>query len=323
MPGAGGTTPSADPRRVLVVGCGYVGAALAGMLVAERRDVWGIRRHPRGLPHGVRPIAADVNDPSTLTVLPDRLDTIVYAVSPAERTPAAYRRAYVEGLRNVLSAVANGHGGFSGRLLLISSTGVYGARDGRWVEEESSPEPADETAEAVLEGETLAVRSGARGVVLRLGGIYGPGRDRTVRRVLSGEAECPESGRFANRIHRDDAAAAARHLLLLPDPAPLYLGVDRDPADLRTVYAWIADRLGVPDPCAGVPEGSAAPPVGRRGTNKRCSSARLERSGFVFRYPTFREGYATLIPADLGATGGRTPRDPGPGSTPRSERTSQ
>ena len=295
-------TPSADrPDRVLIAGCGYVGARLAELLAEDGRRVWGLRRHPGGLPAGVTPIAADVGDPDTLRQLP-AVDAVVYAVSPSGRSEAEYRAAYVDGLGNVLDG-AERAAGARPRVVLVSSTGVYGHTDGRPVDEETPPEPADPTAERLLEGEAVARERGAPGVVLRLGGIYGPGRTRTVRRVLDGEAECPAPDRYGNRIHRDDAAAAARHLLDLPDPRPVYLGVDREPAALRDVYRWIAERGGVPDPCAhaednaavGGAGGSSGWEGGRRGSSKRCSSRRLVESGFRFRYPTFREGYAPLV----------------------------
>jgi len=113
---------------------------------------------------------------------------------------------------------------FRGRLVLVSSTGVYGESKGGWVDEDTTG-PADATGHVLLEGERIAHGFGGRGVVLRLGGIYGPGRDRTVRRVVSGEATCPEPGVYGNRIHRDAAAGAARHLARLADPDPVYLVV--------------------------------------------------------------------------------------------------
>jgi nucleoside-diphosphate-sugar epimerase len=279
-------------ERILIAGCGYVGGRLAEILAGEGRQVWGLRRDPAGLPPGVRAIAADVSRPDTLTSIPGALDGLVYAVAPSGRTDASYLAAYVDGLRNVLRAMA---GGPPRRAVLVSSTGVYGQSDGSWVDEDTEPRPADSTGRILLDGEAV-LRDGAdSAVVLRLGGIYGPGRTRTVARVLAGEAGCPAADRYGNRIHRDDAAAALRHLLDLPDPDPIYLGVDRDPAPLRAVYRWIAREGGAPDPCRE--EGVQRPDdPDRRGSNKRCSSERLVRSGFVFRYPTYREGYAPFIP---------------------------
>jgi nucleoside-diphosphate-sugar epimerase len=306
-------------KRVLIAGCGYVGTRLAELLVADgfpgsldahaapapgssgasgasgshTFQVYGLKRDPTTLPPGVIPVAADVGDPGTLSALPGAVDALVYAVAPAGRSEDAYRTAYVDGPRNVLRALAAG-GHPPSRFILVSSTGVYGHTDGRWVDEETPPEPADVTGQVLLEGEAV-VRDGAgTGVVLRLGGIYGPGRTTTVRRVLAGDAGCPDPDRYGNRIHRHDAAAAIRHLLDLDAPAPVYIGVDRDPAPLRDVYRWIAERGGAPDPCRDeTPESWEA--SGRRGTNKRCSSERLVASGFQFRYPSFREGYAALM----------------------------
>lgn len=287
---------TSPPRTVLIAGCGYVGSALAELLVADRCTVWGLRRDPDGLPSGVRGVPGDVTDPATLDGITPEPDAIVYAVSPTGRDEEAYRQAYVTGLEHVLRAAGDGSS-YRGRLVLVSSTGVYGEANGGWVTEETPPDPADATGATLLEGERLAATFGGTGIVLRLGGIYGPGRDRTIRRVRDGDASCPEPDRYANRIHRLDAAGAARHLLSLPDPHPLYLGVDRDPALLRAVYGWLAERLGVSDPCDPAVETDARDPApsGRRRTNKRCSSDRLVEAGYEFRFPTFREGYANLL----------------------------
>lgn len=282
---------------MLIAGCGYVGSVLAHMLIEDGCTVWGLRRQVETLPPGVRPVGGDVTDPATLDGIVPEPDAIVYAVAPAGREEEAYRDAYVTGLEHVVRAAAGDGRSYEGRLVLISSTGVYGEAGGGWVKEDTPPHPADAKGAALLEGERLATTLGSPGIVLRLGGIYGPGRDRIIRRVRSGEANCPEPDRYTNRIHRTDAAGAARHLLSLPNPDALYLGVDRDPAPLRAVYSWLAERLGVPDPCdptAMTAERDSAPSRRNR-TNKRCSSDRLVEAGYDFRYPTFREGYARLL----------------------------
>lgn len=284
---------------VAIAGAGYVGARLAEMLVADGSTPIGLKRDPSNLPPGVRGVAADVSDPATLRALSDAihpddpLHAVVYAVSPAGRSEDAYRAAYVDGVGNVLDFLRD-HMPHPVRFILVSSTGVYGQDDGRWVDENTPPEPADATGSVILAGERAAADRDGGAVILRLGGIYGPGRTRTVASVLDGSAGCPAPDRYGNRIHRDDAAGAIRHLIGLADPAGTYIGVDRDPAPLRTVYRWIARRGGVTDPCAqdqgGTREGGS-----RRGTNKRCSSDRIGGSGYRFRYPTFREGHAPLV----------------------------
>jgi nucleoside-diphosphate-sugar epimerase len=142
------------------------------------------------------------------------------------------------------------------------------------------------------EAERVLFSRGSPATALRLGGIYGPGRTRLVESVRSGRARIAAGPpRWGNRIHRDDAAGALAHLIeraLGGDALPAVLiGVDDEPADEAVVLRWIAARLGVPEP----PTGEAT----ARGANKRCSNARLRATGYAFRYPTFREGYAEAI----------------------------
>lgn len=280
--------------RVLVAGCGYVGNRLAGLLAEEGREVWGLRRSPGSVASGVRAVAGDVSRPSSLDGLPGAVDAVVYAVSADTSTEEAYRAAYVEGPANLLDALEE-IGDRPRRVLFVSSTAVYGQQDGSWVDETSATEPSGFRGRVLLEAEeSLRGRDGPV-VVVRLGGIYGPGRTRLVDRVRDGEARCTGGEpRYSNRIHRDDCAGALRHLLGHPDPRPLYLGVDREPAERCEVLRWLARRLGVPEPPV-VEEGG-----GSRRSNKRCSSDRLVEDGYTFRHPTFREGYGALL-ADEGS----------------------
>jgi nucleoside-diphosphate-sugar epimerase len=280
--------------RVLIAGCGYVGSALAGRLVGEGHMVWGLRRSPGALPAGVQPLAADLADPSTLEGLPPSLDYVVYAAAPGGAVDARYRAIYVDGLRNLLAALET-QGQRPRRVLLTSTTGVYGQQAGAWVDEESPTEPGDFRGERPLDGERLLLAGPLPATVLRLGGIYGPGRTRLIEQVRSGQAACVP-GLWSNRIHRDDCAGALRHLMLLEDAGSLYLGVDREPVELCDVQRWLAARLGVVSP--GVVEDAdvaATTPGRRRDSNKRCSSERLAASGYRFLFPTFREGYAALL----------------------------
>lgn len=250
----------------------------------------GLRRTDAPLVGDSSPFVADVTRP--LDLPPESFDAAVYAVAPNARSEAAYRAAYVDGPAHVLDWLGWTAG--EGRFLLVGSTGVYGQADGEWVDEDTPPEPASPTGRILHEAEATLHARRPDAVVLRLGGIYGPGRTRTIEMVRDGSIGCPPAGIYGNRIHRDDAAGAAIHLLEHPDPDPVYIGVDRDPADLREVYGWLADRLGVPDPCASGHGGHRDAPE-RRGTNKRCDGRRLVDAGYRFRFSTFREGYGSLI----------------------------
>jgi nucleoside-diphosphate-sugar epimerase len=287
--------------RVLVAGCGYVGSALAERLVADGYAVVGLRRGAGQLPPGVTPLQADLTDGPALRralaeVEPGGMDAVVYTAAAERADDESYRRTYVDGLANVL-AWAEGQGMRPPAVLFTSSTAVYAQRDGEWVDEESPTEPEHWSGRRLLEAERLLAASGLKTTALRLGGIYGPGRTRLVENVRSGRTSIrPGPPHYTNRVHRDDAAGALRHLfqlLLAGRELPsLLIGVDDEPADEAEVLRWLAARLGVPPPSIRAhPEEAAS---GRGVTNKRCRNARLRATGYELRYPSFREGYAKL-----------------------------
>ena len=143
----------------------------------------------------------------------------------------------------------------------------------------------------MLEGEAIVLGGPIPGVVLRLGGIYGPGRTSYIDRVRSGAAECPPEPVYTNRIHRDDCAGALRHLMSLDAPRPVYLGVDHAPAETCEVLHWLAEKLDRPAPRRATPNSA---PTRTRG-NKRCRGDLLVGSGYEFIYPSYREGFAALM----------------------------
>jgi nucleoside-diphosphate-sugar epimerase len=285
--------------RTLIAGCGYVGRELARRLLADGDEVWALRRRPAApprdaldaLPDAVHPIAADLTASPDALALPDALDRVVYALAADAFTESAYRAAYVDGLRNLLAALAR-QSSPPRRLVYVSSTGVHAQTAGEWIDETSPTEPTGFSGRTLIEAERNALAGQIPATVLRLGGICGPGRASIIDSVLNGEATLdPAADRWTNRIHRDDAAGAIRHLLRLDRPDAVYFGVDNEPALRNDILCWLADRLGRPHP----PFAPAAASAPRRGGNKRCRNARLLAAGYAFRYPTYREGYGALI----------------------------
>ncbi len=277
-------------ERILIAGCGDVGSRFGSLMARRGQRVWGLKRRPDTLPDDIEPVAADLNDPATLKDLPPELTLVAYTASADDRSEETYRRAYVDGVRNLLDALES-KGQTPRRILFTSSTSVYCQQDGSWVDETSPTEPGSFTGRRVLEGEKLLADGPFPAVSLRLGGIYGPGRTRLLDRVRRGEARCPEGPPlYTNRIHSDDAAAALAHLSLLENVSSLYLGVDRKPAALCEVLRFLARRLDAPPPRT-----EPVDPAASGSGSKRCSSRRLFDSGFRFRYPTYRDGYAELL----------------------------
>ena len=292
--------------RVLIAGCGYVGSVLASELVAAGHEVFGLRRDPSGLPRGVIPLAADLLVLDSLNAVPEGIDYVVYTAAPDARGQGedamrkAYRAIYLDGFDNLLRALVE-VGEKPRRVLFASSTSVYGQRRGEWVDEGSSTEPSRFTGDMLLLAEGLLRGSPFAGTSVRFGGIYGPGRTRLLQRVRSGEARWHRGGpHYTNRIHRDDAAGVLRHLIERAVNDELIVGVDCEPTDERSVLEWLAEQLGapMPKPLDAVQDGGA------RGVgSKRCRNARLLASGYGFRYPSFRDGYAPLLDALRAASG--------------------
>ncbi len=280
---------------VVIAGCGDVGSRLAAQLLQAGWQVHGLRRDVARLPEGVLPLPADLGATACPPAWPVQApDYLVYCAAPGDSGEEAYRATYVDGLRHVLGWLAE-RGQRPRRLLFVSSTGVYGQEEGEWVDEASPCQPGSWSGRILLEAEALALGSGIPASVVRLAGIYGPGRRWLLGQVRAGYRVASEPPQYGNRIHAEDAAgllacllqADARGLAL----EPVYLGVDDEPAPLHEVVAWLRAQLGV--------EHWAEQSATRRAGSKRCSNARARALGWVPRYPSYREGYAALLAADV------------------------
>jgi len=268
-------------KRLLIAGCGDLGIRLAGRMARSEWQVHGLRRRPEALPEGIVPVAADLLDAASLSVLDREWDAVVYQATPDCYDEGGYRAVYVEGLAGLFDRVT------AHRLLFVSSTAVYGQDAGEWVDEDSETAPGRFNGRILLEAESLAARSAPQSVVVRFSGIYGPGRDFLLRKVASGDAACREQPpQWTNRIHADDCAGVLAHLLTLERPAARYCGSDHHPAPRCEVLDWLAGQLGAARP-------GREPAAGGQG--KRVSNARLLESGYRFIHPDYRSGYQELL----------------------------
>jgi nucleoside-diphosphate-sugar epimerase len=278
--------------HVLVAGCGWLGTEIARRLVEGGARVTGIRRDPgraeslAGL--GVAPLALDLAAAGAAESLP-AADAIVACQSASGDGEAAYRAAYVDANRALLSAaLRTGARAF----VYTGSTGVFGQRDGSDVGEATEPAPSCATGRVLVEAERLvteAARTGLRASVLRLSGLYGPGRSGIVARVRSGAlALGPGDGAWMNFCHRDDAATFVLAALERAAPGAIHHGSDAEPARRHEVVERIARRVGIEPRRA---EGGAP------GPNRRIlSAATREALGVTLAFPSFRDGLAPLLP---------------------------
>ncbi|MEF8806720.1 SDR family oxidoreductase [Natronomonas sp.] len=284
-----------------ILGCGYVGLALARQL-ADDHEVVGVRRSEAGLAAveetGAEAVQADVTDAGALDAVPD-VDALVFAASSGGRDAEAARRVYVEGLRTAIEEFG-ARDDSPDRLVYTSSTGVYGDHDGDWVDEETPLEPTTKKTTVLAEAERIAREEapehGIDGAVARFAGLYGPDRYR-LERYLEG----PVTEGYLNMIHRADAAGVVRFMLTETD-AELLLAVDDEPVDKWAFADWLADECGVERPpkrtkAERLDDDLSEAARRRILTSKRCSNDRLRELGYEFEYPTYRAGYRDAIEA--------------------------
>lgn len=183
-------------------------------------------------------------------------------------------------------------------LLYLSSTGVYGDTGGAWVDE-SAPligtgGTGRRTARADADREWLARR--AR--VLRLPGIYGPGRS-PLDRVRAGQAHRIDlPGQVFSRIHVDDITRAAQ--LALTAPPGAYNIADDLPCSQNRVIEHACALLGVVPPPLEPLDSAALSPMARAfyAENRRIANGKAKRVlGWAPRYPSYREGLTALFAA--------------------------
>lgn len=276
---------------VVIAGCGDVGSRLATQLLALGWQVYGLRRDVSRLPEGVIGIAGDLfNEDCPDTWPVGGVDYLVYCAAATDHDEDGYRAAYVQGLQHVLGWL-NDYGQEPEHLLFVSSSSVYGQQKGEWVDETSETQASGYSGQVMLEAEQVALTSGFPASVVRLTGIYGPGREWLLSQVRQGYRVANDPPLYGNRIHADDAAGLLAFLLQqVQQGATLescYIGVDDAPAPLAEVVAWLREYLGVTEWA----ENASV----RRAGSKQCSNARAKALGWTPTYPTYREGYAAIL----------------------------
>jgi nucleoside-diphosphate-sugar epimerase len=284
--------------KVLIAGCGWLGSALGESLLAAGHRVIGIRRSPEGLDalarRGIEPLGVDLAAGDAVQSLPADCDAVVACQAAAGPTAEDYRAAYLDATANLLAHAAGRPGT---RLVYVGSTGVFGQTDGGWVDERTAVHPLHETAEILVEAERrvrAAAAAGSAACVVRLSGLYGPGRFGVVERVRAGRLGLgPGDERWTNWCHLADAVATLRAALERGRAGATYHASDARPLRRADVVMWVAGRLGLDPPSAVAATGG---PSGRRAANRRVSARRSrEELGLRLAHPDLFSGLAPLF----------------------------
>lgn len=291
------------PSHLVVFGAGYVGGEVVRQAVARGLRVTALTRNAekaRALAEaGVAVIVDDLAADSwhTHAALREGADFVLNCVSSGGGGPVGYRHSYVEGMKSVL-AWANRVP--VGTILYTGSTSVYPQGGGVRVDETASVEETRAAGSPLVEAEDLLLGwgGGARRFVLRLAGIYGPGRHYLLDQLRDGSGEVAGNGEYRlNLIHRDDIAGAV--WAAFDAPAGVADGVlnvaDDGAAPKVEMTAWLAMKLGVPRP-----RFTGEPATGRRRVtpDRVIANDKIKRVlGWRPVYPSYREGYAAILGA--------------------------
>jgi nucleoside-diphosphate-sugar epimerase len=271
-------------KSALIIGCGYVGNHLRSLLEIKGWDVWTARRTKDP---AKKSLSIDVRNDFTL---PRDFDVIFYMVSAGAYTHEAYQNAYVRGVHHTLSAIRNSSN--SPLFIFVSSTSVFSENNGALVDENSETDSTSFSKASLLQGEASLSASGLKYSIVRLSGIYGPGRTRMIQAILSREARLKRNSFISNRIHVEDCAGILHHLATIKNPEPLYIGTDCEPTPYNEVLKWLGNKLDI-----GEIEMEAETETSEsiHMSNKRCSNAKILSAGYKFLYPNFRKGFLSCL----------------------------
>lgn len=266
----------------LILGCGYLGRRVGRLLQNQGDRVFGTTRSVDKAETiarwGIEPIVCDLLDPSAPGRWPEA-DRILFCMGHGQDGRPDHR----VGLERALSV------GQAARWVYASSTGVYGQRDGAWIDEQSPTGPRTASGRACLEAEGILRASGRSSVVVvRFAGLYGP--ERVIRRALleRGEPIPGDPEHHLNLIHIDDAARVVKAAFDRPN-GDLAIAVDDQPVRRREYYERAAEFLG------------AAPPrfLGagdRDASDKRASNRRVRLDwGVSLAFPTIQTGLPNAL----------------------------
>ena len=280
--------------NVFIFGAGYSGRAIAREIAAHGGSVSGTTRTAEGAARlragGITPFLFDGSSlPAGLAAALRETTHLVISIAPAASDPV------LTAARDVIAEKMPALRWIG----YLSTVGVYGDHAGAWVDEDSECRPASrrslERLEAERQWQALGEETGVPVALLRLSGIYGPGRN-AIANLSNGTARrIVKKGQVFNRIHVDDIAGASL-FLAEREKGGVFNLTDDEPAPAQDVVAYAASLMGVEPPPEIAFEDAQMTAMARSfyGECKRASNARIKAEGYRFRFPGYRAAFDHL-----------------------------
>lgn len=285
---------SLEEARVLVLGAGFSGRAIARLLAGQGAQVTGTSRTAEKAAllqnDGVRPAVYSGGITPALEVELKETTHLIVSIAPDETGDPVLNDLRAAGLSKLprLQGIS-----------YLSTVGVYGDHGGAWVDETTECQPTSRRSHQRLAAEIgwqrFADEASAALTILRLSGIYGPGRNAFVNLQNGTAKRIVKPGQIFNRIHVDDIAGAAAHLITAGQHG-IFNVTDSEPAPPQDVVTLAASLMGVEPPPQIPYDEAQMTPMARSfyAETKRVSNARLLNTGYRMRYPSYREALRSI-----------------------------
>ncbi len=283
-------------QTITILGCGYLGSALAKQCISKGWTVSALTRNSAKAKDlramGVdKVIEAQIEDENWHDQLDSSQDFVVNCVGAASSDAQGYISSYIEGQDSVMKWLQQGS---VKTFVFTSSTSVYPQSGKRFVDETASCVGVSEKGGLLLAAEQKCfppVSSISRSFILRLSGLYGPGRHLLMNKVKQGEDIDGNEDRILNLIHRDDAANAVISCLQADESnlGRIYNVSDGTHATRGQIVAWLAESLNLSTPSFKGDDEEGTP-------NRKVSNNRiLDDLSWSPEYSNYQLGYQSIF----------------------------
>jgi len=280
---------------VVIIGCGAVGTQLAIAYQQAGMTVTGLVRSNESLRSlqnkGIQALQVDLDKPFKFDIEIKDAQFFHFAPPPASGTLDTRTSQLLKALRSA-SALPK-------RIVYISTTGVYGDCQGRWITEDEPVKPEVDRAKRRLDAETQLLDfgkdSGVEIIILRVAGIYGPGK-LPLERLKKGAPVIRESeSSYTNRIHLTDLVKIAMAAMTQGKNGQIYHACDGQPGTMTDYFKKVAHKAGLPSPPEiSLAEGSEQLSAGMmsymRESRRLSNEKTLNALNVTLIYPSLREG---------------------------------